>query len=111
MLSFVVLSKLCTSKPSLPSASVCVCVCVEEKVVEQRFFKRVIDMTEISEARGLQNGIMDQEAHLSFLNEQGQKYTFIFVFFISKKFLFSPPCQMPVQEYWKYIPCCLKPAA
>ena len=66
-------------------------------------------MTEISETRGLQNGIRNQETHLSFLNEQ--KYTFTSVFFISKKFLFFPPYQMPVQEHQKYVPCCLKSPA
>ena len=66
-------------------------------------------MTEISETRGLQNGIRNQETHLSFLNEQ--KYTFTFVFFISKKFFFFPPYQMPVQEHQKYVPCCLKSPA
>ena len=108
--------KFCTSKPSLPSprqefvcVCVCVCVCVEEKVLEQRFFKHVIDMTEISETSILQNGIRNQETHLSFLNEQ--KYTFTFVFFISKKFLFFPPYQMPVQEHQKYVPYCLKSPA
>ena len=77
----------------------------------QIIFKLVIDMTEISETRSLHNRIMNQEAHLPFLKEQGQKYTFTFVFFISKKFLFFLPCQMPVQEHRKYVPCCLQSPA
>lgn len=95
--SLFILLQLRTSKPfalHFPNGkNVCVCVCLEKKVLKQRFFKHAIDVTELPEINVLQ---YENRGKI-------QLSTCVFHF---KRVLICSHFQVPIHENWKWVPCC-----